>query len=313
MEGENMKKRFLVLAGTLALSIGVLTGCGAPKPEEFVDKMMENEMSSFAGNIDMDVDMTVNYQGMGVGLKVNGDMDVEVDSSDKDAPASHVAMNLSYEALGSSDTVKTEAYSITEDGQLVAYALEPESNTWVKTSAEVQEKSLDEETLNKIREVSADVLKTGEVQKDAVSVNGEDCWVLKVNTTADAYSDVYDILLDAAGDEAKEELEGSGVDKSMIESYLSYFNVDMTVYASKKDGRCVKMEYDLAGSDTAGLLNQVNDDFGSMIAALGVDVSNVSIDFDSLNFSIEFTEWNNVTVTVPDSVIESAEEVSVNY
>ena len=35
--------------------------------------------------------------------------------------------------------------------------------------------------------------------------------------------------------------------------------MDMTVYASKKTGRCVKMEIDMSGTDTEGLLDQIND------------------------------------------------------
>ena len=70
--------------------------------------------------------------------------------------------------------------------------------------------------MNKIREASADVMKQGEVEKKAVKVNGEDCWVLKLDTTADAYMPVYDILLDAAGDEAEDALESTGVDNQTI-------------------------------------------------------------------------------------------------
>ena len=302
-----MRKKFLVTAGAMALSMGLLGGCGAPKADQFVDKMMENAEDSFAATVDMDIDVSVDF-GMSVDLSASGDVEMEYDGSDKDAPAVHFTTNLKYEAMGQKDSVKTEAYSITEGDSVVAYAKDPESGDWIKTEQEVKENPLDEETMKKIREASADVLKQGEVEKKAVSVNGEDCWVLKLDTTADAYMDIYDIILDAAGDDAEEKLEDSGVDKGKIESYLSYFDLDMTVYASKKTGRCVKMEIDLAGTDTEGLMDQVKDDFGAMAGGF-IDLDSVSVDINAMSFTVEFTEWGDVEVEVPDDVVSKATDM----
>ena len=234
-----MRKKYLVTAGAMALSMGLLAGCGAPKADQFVDKMMENAEDSFAATIDMDIDVSVDF-GMSVDASANGGIEMEYDGSDKDAPAVHMTTDLKYAAVGQKGNLDTEVYSITEGDTVVAYAKDPDSGDWVKTEQEVKENPLDEETMNKIREASADVMKQGEVEKKAVKVNDEDCWVLKLDTTADAYMPIYDILLDAAGDEAEDALESTGVDNQTIENYLSYFNMDMTVYASKKTGRCPK-------------------------------------------------------------------------
>ena len=302
-----MRKKYLVTAGAMALSMGLLAGCGAPKADQFVDKMMENAEDSFAATIDMDIDVSVDF-GMAVDASANGGIEMEYDGSDKDAPAVHMTTDLKYAAAGQKGNLDTEVYSITEGDTVVAYAKDPDSGDWVKTEQEVKENPLDEETMNKIREASADVMKQGEVEKKAVKVNGEDCWVLKLDTTADAYMPVYVIILDAAGDEAEDALESSGVDNQTIENYLSYFNMDMTVYASKKTGRCVKMEIDMSGSDMEGLLDQVNDDFGDMLGGF-IDLSTVSVELNAISFTVEFTEWGDVKVEVPDDGVEKAAEV----
>lgn len=302
-----MRKKYLVTAGAMALSMGLLAGCGAPKADQFVDKMMENAEDSFAATVDMDVDVSVDF-GMAVDLSANGGIEMEYDGSDKDAPAVHFTTDLSYAAMGQKGDLNTEAYSISDGDTVIAYAKDPDSGDWIKTEQEVKENPLDEETMNKIREASADVMKQGEVEKKAVKVNGEDCWVLKLDTTADAYMPVYDILLEAAGDEAEDALEETGVDNQTIESYLSYFNMDMTVYASKKTGRCVKMEIDMSGSDMEGLLDQVNEDFGDQMGGF-IDLSTVSVELNAISFTVEFTEWGDVTVEVPDDVAEKATDM----
>lgn len=308
-----MKKKFLVTAGAMALSMGLLAGCGAPKADEFVDKMFADQPESFNATVDMDIDLTADVGvGMDIDLSVSGDVDVEYDGSDKDAPATHMNVNLKYEAMGTNDSVKTEAYTITEENKVLAYAKDPEDGTWYVTEADLQENPLDADTIEKIRDEVADVLKTGEVEKKTESVNGEDCWVLKVNTTADAYMGVYDVLLDAAGDEVEDTIEDAGVDKDMIESYLSYFNMDITVYASKKSGQMVKMDVDMTETDTEGLLNQINEDFGAMLGMFGVDLGSASIELKSFKFSTEYSDWNNTEVEVPDDVKDGAVDRSAD-
>ena len=300
-----MRKKYVVAVSAMALSMGLLAGCGAPKTEDFVDKMMSTQEDSYAADFDMDIDLSANV-GMDVDLSLSGSGSMECDVTDKNAPQTHVTMDLKYSAMGSSDKVSTEVYTVSEDDQLVAYTYDSESDSWTKMASEVAENPLDEKTIGEIKDAVADVLKTGEVEKKPVDVNGEACWVLKLNTNADAFADVYEIVVKAVGEDAEEAMEDAGVDKEMIETYLGFFNLDMTYYCSKKDGHLVKTEVDMSGSDTQGLVDQVNDDFGSMLSMLGVDMSTVTLDVNKLSFTCEFTEWGNVEVEVPQKVVDEA-------
>jgi hypothetical protein len=260
---------------------------------------MDLELSASLG-ADMDLD-----------LSTSGTVEMEYDGADKDAPAIHTVMDIKYEASAAgdsmSDKASTEMYTVTGDDKVTVYVQDPTSKNWSMTESELQENPIDEETMKKIREEIADVMKNGEVEKKAETVDGEECWVLKLNTNADAYIGVYDIMLDAVGEEAKESMEEAGVDKAMIENYLSYINMDMTVYASTKTGQLVKMDVDMSQMDTEGLLNQVNDDFGMLFGFIGVDLSSASLDISKLSFSTTFSDINNVEVEVPDKVVEEAE------
>lgn len=306
-----MKKRFLVAAGAMTLSMGLLAGCGAPKPEEMVDKMFAEQSDSFAATIDMDVDLSASLgAGMDLDFATSGTMDMEYDATDKDAPAVHTVMDVKYDVTAAgdsmSDKASTEMYTITEGDEITVYVQDPESGDWYKEATQGASQ-IDADLADQIRSEVATVLKNGEVEKKAESVNGEDCWVLKLNTNADAFAGVYQIILDAAGEEARESMEEAGIDDQMIETYLSYFNVDMTVYASTKTGQMVKVDVDMSQMDTEGLLNQVNDDFGMLLGFIGVDLSSASLDISAMSFSTTFTEWNDVEVEIPADVVENAQ------
>lgn len=302
-----MKKKMLMAAGVMTLSMGLLAGCGAPKPEEMVDKMFAEQADSFAATMEMDIDVNASLgAGMDVSLATSGKVDMEYSGADKDAPVVHTMVDVKYDvsAMGDSmsDQASTEMYTITSGDEITVYVQDPDDGSWMKEAAE-NTSTINPELADKIREEVAEVLKTGEVEKKAETVNGEECWVLKLNTNADSFMGVYDILVEAAGEEVQDAMAGSGVDTQMIENYLSYFNMDLTAYASTKTGQLVKMDVDMSKMDTDGLLNQVNGDFGELFAYIGIDMSSVSLDVNGMSFSTTFTQWDNVEVSVPEEVV----------
>ena len=302
-----MKKRLAVLLGAGALTMAALSGCGATT-ESIVDKMFDQDTESFAMTMDMDVDVSAGISGMNIDLGASGTVESEVDNSDEDSPASHMTMDLKASAMGSSQKVKTESYIITDDKEVSTYVKDPDTGDWTLTKAEVDENPLDKKSREKIIDEVKDVLKGAELQKKTEKKEGQDCYVLKLNTTLDAFDGVIDVVWDAIGDEVTEEAADAGLDKKTIVKYLSYINIDANVYASKKDGYLVAMDLNLAETDVDGFLKQAGKDFGDMTSGLGIDLDSISIDISALAFNFTFSDWNDVEVEVPKDVKNNAVE-----
>ncbi|MBP5609380.1 MAG: hypothetical protein J6X66_14070, partial [Lachnospiraceae bacterium] len=306
-----MKKKLAVLLGAGTLTMATLCGCGATK-EQIVDKMFDEQAESMVMNMDMDADVSLGMGGMNLDLGMSGSVESEVDNSDEDAPKLHMSIDAKVSAMGSSEKVKTESYVMTDDDEVTTYVKDPESGDWSYTTAKVEENPLDKKTRDKIIEEVKDVLKeNGELQKKTEKKEGEDCYVLTFNTTFDAFEGVIDVIWEAAGDEVTSELEDVNVDKKAILKYLSYFNVDATYYASKKNGYLVAADISLADSDVDGLLKQAQKDFGDMASGLGMDLSSISVDISALSMSITFSDWGEAEVELPKDVKNNATDMNI--
>ena len=308
-----MKSKWLMTAGAAVLSMGILAGCGAPTAEKLVDKMYEEPAESFVMDMEMDADVTAGVSGMSVNLTLGGSVEMEYDASEKDAPSTHVTTDLNYSAMGQKDTIKTEAYAITGEDEVVSYAKNPEDGTWIKSTAEVKENPFDEETREKMLEEIKGVFKTGTVEKKTQKVGSEECYVLKLNTTADAFSGILDIAFDAMGDEVEDSMKEAGMKTDDIVDILANINLDMTIYASKESGRCVQMSVDLAGTDAEGLVKEVTKMLADLIDMFGIDAESIELEIEALNFTATFSEWNEVEVEVPKKVEEEAVEAGGGY
>lgn len=303
-----MKKKIAVLLGAGSLAMAALCGCGATT-ESIVDKMFDQDAESFTMTMDMDIDVSAGMSGLSIPLQLSGTMEAEVDNSDEDAPASHVSLDVKASAMGSSQKVKTESYLITEDDQITSYVKDPDSGDWSYTSAEVKENPLDKKSREKIIDEVKEVLKTAELQKKTEKKEGEDCYVLTLSTTFDAFDGIIDVFWDSMDAEVTDAAAEAGVDKKAIVKYLEYFNVDATIYASKKNGYMVAMDMDFAESDTDGLLKQVNKDFGDLFSTLGVDFSTIKVDLSTLSFSTVFGDWGDSEVSIPKDVKNNATNI----
>lgn len=306
-----MKKRLAVLLGAGALTMAALCGCGATK-EQIVDKMFDEQAESYVMNAEVEADVSLGMSGMNIDAGFSGSIESEIDNSDEDAPAIHMNLDGKATAMGSSQKFSTESYVITGDDGVTSYVKDPDSGDWSYTTAEVDENPLDKETRDKLIEEVKDVMKeNGELQKKTEKKEGEDCYVLKFNTTFDSFEGVIDVIWDAAGEEVTSELEDADVDKKTILKYLSYFNVDATFYASKKNGYLVAADMSLADSDVDGLLKQAQKDFGSMTSGMGVDLSSISIEISELSMSFTFSEWGDVEVELPKDVKNNATDLNL--
>ena len=291
--------------------MAVLCGCGATK-EQIVDKMFDEQAESMVMNMDVDADVSLGMSGMNMDVGFSGSVESEVDNSDEDAPKMHMSVDAKVSAMGSSEKVKTESYVITDDDEVTTYVKDPDTGDWSYTTAEVAENPLDKKTRDKFIEEVKDVLKeNGDLQKKTEKKEGEDCYVLKFNTTFDSFDGVIDIIWEAAGEDITSELEDADVDKKTILKYLSYFNVDATFYASKKNGYLVAADISLADSDVDGLLKQAQKDFGDMTSGMGLDLSSISVDISALSMSMTFSDWGDAEVEVPKDVKNNATDMNL--
>ena len=302
-----MKKRLAVLLGAGALTMAALCGCGATT-ESIVDKMFEQETESFAMNMDMDIDVSAGISGMTLDVGMSGTVESEIDNSDEDAPSTHMTMDLKASAMGSSEKIKTESYVLTDDKEVSTYVKDPDTGDWTLTKAEVAENPVDKKSREKIIDEVKEVLKDSELQKKTEKKEGEDCYVLKLNTTADAFEGVIDVIWDSLGDDITSEAEEAGVGKKNIVKYLGFLNIDATIYASKKEGYLVAMDLSLAETDVDGLLKQASKDFGDLTSGLGLDLDSISVDISALAFNFTFSDWNDVEVELPKDVKNNAVE-----
>ena len=291
--------------------MAALCGCGATK-EQIVDKMFDEQAESYVMNAEIDADVSLGVSGMTVDAGFSGSIESEIDNSDEDAPAIHMSIDGKATVMGSSQKFSTESYIITEDDGVTTYVKDPDSGEWASTTAEVEENPLDKKTRDKLIEEVKDVIKeNGELQKKTEKKEGEDCYVIKFNTTFDSFEGVIDVIWEAAGEEATSQLEDADVDKKTILKYLSYFNVDATFYASKKNGYLVAADMSLADSDVDGLLKQAQKDFGSMTSGLGLDLSSISVEISALDMSYTFSDWGDVEVEIPKDVKNNASNVDL--
>lgn len=305
-----MKKKLVSLLGTAIVGMAALCGCGA-STETVVDKMFAEQADSLAMTVDMDVDISAKFAGSDIDLALTGTTDLEFDSADKDEVKSHIKTDLKVSAMGESEKLKTEIYTITEDDEATAYLKDPDSGDWTYTTSEVEENPMDEKTIAKVQDSIKEVLKTAELQKKTEKIGDEECYVLRLDTTADSFGGCFDAVWDTLDDDMKDEAEDAGFDMDKVKDYLSYFKTDITIYTSKKSGKAVKMIVDMTGTDTEGLLGQVEDDFGDMLDMFGVDIDDIDLTIDSMKFDITYSSWNEVTVEIPKKVKDNATEAGL--
>ncbi len=299
-----MKKAVKMLAAAGVLSLGILTGCGATT-ESVVEKMFETEMNSFAADSDIAVDVELSVgEGMSFDANVKGTVTMEMMSEDEENSAVHMLSDLTVKAMGEKRDVDYEAYTITEDGETTMYTYDADEDVWYFEVSELTE-GLDERTMGKIRDAVKDVLLEAALEKKLEDVNGEKCYVLKLDTTLDAFSKVIEIAYKASADA----IEETGVDFSLddIEDILETIHVNLTYYVSKDNGYLARTVIDLSETDGDDLVDAINEAYGDMFGGF-IDFDEVAIDISSLSFDITYSGVNDTDVSVPRDVEKNAVE-----
>ncbi len=320
-----MKKGMKVLSLALAagLSASILSGCSLfMNTQKVVDKMFESQPESATNEMEFDVGISYASQGMSMDFAVSGDAEAEVVKDGEDT-MTHSIMNAKLtipemlKNMIGDDIPKysTELYTTGDSSEQTVYIYNSEDKEWRMNTTEVG-KGLDEEKIEEMEDALKQVLYKAELQKKTEKVGGENCYVLKLNTTGEDFEDILDVMLtieDENGQSLKDAIEDSGdVTVKDIKSMLQYVQVDATIYASKKNGYCVSCEVDLSETDLAGMVKRGMDIAGVSEDDLGGMFSPDGLSFTSFYFRNTASDINDTEVDIPDDVKDEAEENSSN-
>ncbi len=300
-----MKKKLMVLAMALGLSVAVLTGCSKPTVESLVDGMYEDSMDSQTAEMDMDMVLSLKASGVSADVSVGGSFEIQSSGLSGDgAQTSYVNGDISLDAMGSSENVGFEVYTVMEDDTVTTYLYNEDQDTWYKAEAEADDsESMDQETADEITEAMKNVIKeNGELAEDTEEVEGEECYVITATIAGDDFATVCEPLKDTLNDA----MEDAGMDLDML-SLFEYLSMDVTYYISKDTGYQVKSEIDMSATDLYGMVEQIVTDLG--LGDYGVMDEIEDISFSECKFSCVMSDVNETEVEVPDDVIDNAEEV----
>ncbi|MCR5210331.1 MAG: hypothetical protein K6C99_08985 [Lachnospiraceae bacterium] len=301
----------LVLAA--GASAAVLGGCGATT-ESIVDKMFDEKIESSANEMTYDLGVKLNSEGMSMEFGVNGDGEYEF-AKDGDDTTLHMIMDAKltvpemFASFLDDTSVSAEIYGESTEDESTIYLSTDDGDTWSMTTQEVEE-SLDEETQEELINAYKKVLSEAELQKKLEDVDGEKCYVLKLNTTGDKFSEVYDIVFDAVNEESDESiddmLEEADMSRDDLYDLMEYVKLDITMYASKKTGQCVRCDVDASETDLGALVSEAFEMSGTDIDDMPFDPAD--FEFTAFSFSMTSKDINNTEVEIPDDVKDEAEE-----
>ena len=306
-------KRMTVAALALTLSLSVLVGCGdkdggkdKKKSGKGGDVTVEDVMNMAFESDDVEsakmtfeanVDVTAEAEGTTADITAGLDLEAEVANvTDQDNMDVHFTMGVEYSAMGMSDSMEMEAYMDCEDGEATLYATE-DGETWFTETEDMTEifaEAMDEDLISKLEDACKDVYKDAELADDTEEVNGEECYVVTLDTTCAAFQPVLDVLMEES-EEGAEAIEELDVD---VEEVLDSIPVSMTMYVSVEDGYCLETDVDFSDVDVAAVVEAC----GASLEDAGID----SITINELSFVVTMSDINDTEVTVPDEVIENA-------
>ena len=295
-----MKKRLLVLAMTLGLSMAVLTGCGTPTVEDLVDGMYETEADSFTMEMNMAFGGEASGEGLSVGIDMTMDMTAEAMGLSEEAEEGLAHANLTMDMgvdmsmEGYSDSMnesfESEMYSV-EDGD--TYVYDPELDVWY-----VNEDDDDDDvtgSLDEVNEVVKELWYAAEMAEETEEVDGEECYVLSMTVAGQDMANVWEA---AGGAVDMEDLVDT--DAVDVDAIFEELSMDFVAYFSTDTKEIVRME---------ATLGEV--DFDAVLDAAGVDMSelagaDMSLEISTLDFSMVVNNYNNTEVEMDEDIADEA-------
>lgn len=144
------KKLYIVMVAALLLFV---TGCGASKPEDIIQKAADNmnKLENYNMKIGMEMSMSTEGQAMDLNMDIDSDVDVKNDT---------MKMKMAIELAGFN--VTADSYVVTKDGKTTTYTKDMASDEWTKETENEEET----ETTSDITNVLKDGKNIEEVETD---------------------------------------------------------------------------------------------------------------------------------------------------
>ena len=305
-------KKLAVFAAATTLSLAVLTGCGAPSVETIVDGMYDTTFDSAKMDVTFEVDAAAEVEDEEYSAKASGEFTIDamnVNSVEELSMA--VTGSIEYDIMDGmlEDDMDVEAYIISEDDEQTVYFMDPESGDYYFQTNPIEESGveLSEKDMKKIQDAAKELWYTAEVGKKTEEINGEKCYVLTMTPSGADYVKVMDSVVkimdmkdewEDAKDMVEDELDAS------FEDILDNCNIEFTAYVSVKNKYMMGCKVDMSNIDIEGIL----DLFEDVIEDYDIEIGDITV--DACNFSIMYSDINEVEVEVPKKVKKDAIEMA---
>ncbi len=296
-----MKKRLCRIAFGLLVGMTCLQGCGKPTAEGILNKAAEKlnnkshsvkhetelklgldteDLIALSEAEEMD-EMTAGLMRALLGDTLNLSFDIEgTDEVEKEK--SHYSAQTSSSLLGIDSTSKTEIYTVTRTDGVYTY-MSTDNDEWTYT---VDEKS------GKMSDSYFDELKKSFVLREqdgkivTKEINGVECFILE---------GAFDSENEDAVKYVKEQLtKEMGIAAAETEAEVKDIDIEIKIYVGKKEMVPVQTSIDI---DELNVLYKSDD-------------QEISISMDGTEATLIYSDWDNITVEIPEKIIEEAKEVN---
>jgi len=179
-------KKIVALALCLVMVLGLMSGCEkAMDLDTLVQKMDEAAKTVTAqgmtAQMEMDLEMSVTGMTMTMGMDLEMDMKTKTDLS-----AMYAEMKMAVEAMGESEETNMEIYGVMEDGELISYAYESTTDTWVRTQQEGYGEML-EQLRGMQQSMSSQPKELMSLAEEKATVNDRACYVLTLEMSGEHF------------------------------------------------------------------------------------------------------------------------------
>ncbi len=286
MKRKNHRRGAGVLLALIIAAAAALTGCaGKPTSQSLAktasEKMGEIKSASLEETLVMDA--SIGAEGMSVDLKLNmgisGDVIV-------DPYTAHLKMKMDLEAMGQSETVKSEVYAERDGDKLVTYTTDDGSN-WVRSEEAMSEAALTGMLNFDLYNLIADGTVEAVLAEETQTIGDKEVYVLTLEMKGEQLEEAMASSVSAAGDAGAlfKDVDLTGV------------TAPTTVYIDKKSGYPVRLEMDMSGLG-ATLLS----------SAMGMSGEDYSMDVREFTVRVDLSAFNTIDqIAIPDQA-RSAKE-----
>ena len=292
-------KKFVALALTVVMVLGLLAGCEKPMDAKTLAQKMDEAtkaVTAIDGLIAMDLGMTMSVTGMSMDIG----MDLEMDMKTKqDASQGFMGIKMTMEAMGMTEEMSLDTYISAEGDKLVTYAYDSTSETWVKSQEDMTEYKAEQEKLQgitlKFADFPAEKMTLAEEQE---TVNGKSCYVLTTEMDGTYFQDAMGTIMETMGSELEAEtLEVlEGMDWSAMNVKMVY-HVDAATF----------LPLQMTGEIT-GLGDVLNGLIAELMMGEGSADMGMTIEIPAITFSMSNMKYNEEVQIpeIPQEAIENA-------